>query len=200
MVCKLYILNVPKPKLHFAMKNHLLVLFAFSATLLLSCSELFQSTQSPLPPNTISSLDITIPAGGNCWVMENGEYVSSNIVSDGGISNWSNPNQSIRAFFHIKQVGKIALGIKAKTQVGTTRLKVTFGNQSQEISLEGNRMQTISLGEFQVDQAGYHALDISGIEKQGGSYADIEAILLGGLTDTQVKYIKDDFYFARNGC
>ena len=70
---------------------------------------------------TAPALTIAVPTGGNAWVMKNGTYTATDLVTSGGIRNWDNPNHTIRTFFYVEEAGEIALGLRAKTNAGRSR-------------------------------------------------------------------------------
>lgn len=174
------------------------ILLLTGLTFLSSCSLIYnEKSNTPDPP--LSTLDIGIPTAGNSWVLENGGYTYSDLVTSEGIRNWNNPNHSIRTFFYIEQAGEISLGIRAKVNAGISKINFSFGDESKDISLQGSSFKDTYIGHFQVDKPGYYFVDIKGLEKEGTVYADVNDILLGGHNIGATKYVKDDFYFGRRG-
>lgn len=184
------------------MKNTLLkqslILTLVYLICLSSCAFIFNEQTNPAS-SSAPTLNIAIPTAGNAWVMNQGNYTPSDIVTAEGIRHWNDPNLTIRTFFYMEQAGGISLGIRAKVPSGISKIQCTFGNESQEITLEGTGLNDTYIGHFRVDHPGYYYLDIAGLEKQGAVYAEVTDILLGDVKATQVKYVKDDFYFARRG-
>jgi hypothetical protein len=175
-----------------------LILALFCIVLLNSCgTRLYEDTE--LINSTKTTLNIAIPTAGNCWVMDHGVYTSTNVVTSEGIRNWNNPNQTIRTFFYLVKAGKVSLGLRASVNTGDSKLKVSFQNKSQDIILTKSGFVDTYLGDFQVDEPGYYFVEIKGLEKEGTDYADIDDILVGGINSSGIKFIKDDFYFARRG-
>lgn len=156
-------------------------------------------TSSSSPTSTNPNLKIRIPTVGNSWVIKNGKYTSSELITPQGVANWRNPKDKIRTFFYVEQAGKISLGISAKVQTGVSKLQVTFGNKTQNITLQGNGFMETYLGNFQVNRPGYYFLELAGLEKSGDTYAEVQDVLLGGANSHKTKYIRDDYYFARRG-
>ena len=180
------------------MKKAIIILALVCVNLLSSCYLLLYE-QTETSGNSSPTLNIAIPTGGNSWVMNNGMYVSSDIITSDGIRNWGNPAHTIRTFFHLEKPGKISLGIRAKVSAGFSRIKVVFGNESKNITLDGDVLKDTFIGDFEVNEPGYHFVDITGLEKEGFIFADVNDILLGTVNTGETRYIKDDFYFARRG-
>ena len=175
-----------------------IILCLLALSFIIGCSILNQentgTTFKSSPP-----FNISIPTGGNTWVIQNGNYTTSDIVTKAGIRNWNTPNQTIRTFFYLKKAGNISLGIKAKVPSGGSTLTATFQNNTKTITLQETGFLDTYIGDFQVDSPGYYFVDLAGVEKTGPVYADIADLLLGGIPPYDTRYIKDDFYFARRG-
>lgn len=178
-------------------QSKLILAFVFIA-FLSSCSLFLNEGIDSTNPSS-STLNIAIPTAGNSWVMKNGNYTSSELITQEGIRNWTNPNHTIRTFFYIEKAGKVSLGVRAKVVSGVSKIRVTFQNKSQDIILNESSLKDTYIGDFQADHPGYYFVDITGLEKEGSVYADVENVLLGGVNVSQTKYIKDDFYFGRRG-
>lgn len=145
------------------------------------------------------SLDIHIPLAGNAWVLEDPE-ASANLILETGLTNWSDPTQTIGVFFHLARTGRIQIAIRARLQNGTSVLKCTFGGESREITLDNTDWEIIQVGTFEVTQAGYQRLEIQGESHTGPDFAEIETVLLGGeAAKGEVHFIKDEFYWGRRG-
>ncbi|MEZ5039531.1 MAG: DUF3472 domain-containing protein [Saprospiraceae bacterium] len=178
------------------MKNRKMILTLIGVNFLISCS-LHNYPLEKINPTTPVPLNIAIPTAGNAWVMDNGRYIPSQMVTSEGIRDWNNQQHTIRTFFYMEEAGSLSLGIKAKVPSGTSKVTFTFGNASQTITLEGNEFKNTFIGNFQVESPGYYYVDLAGLAKEGPVYADVNELLLG--TESRMKYVKDDFYFARRG-
>ena len=148
--------------------------------------------------NTIDTnqLTISIPTQGNSWVINDIDQ-SSKVISDKGISNWTNEKHIIRTYFYVDTPMTIPFGIQAK---GESNIKVTFGSEEKNITISSSNTERSYIGEYKASTKGYHYIDIQGIDKQNNTFAEIEHLLFSNSVDTlNLKYIKDDFYFGRRG-
>ena len=92
------------------------------------------------------------------------------------------------------------LALKAKCSSGTSKLKVSFGGKSYEVSISQPMFGDVYVGEFKVDVPGYHRIDIQGLSKSGSSFAEISHLMVGGDVCRQsVYFVRDDFYWGRRG-
>jgi len=146
----------------------------------------------------ISKLNLSIPTKGNSWVI-NDVNASSELMSEAGISNWTDSKAIIRTYFHVEAPTDIPLGIVAKVASGSSEIKVTYGDVSKQIKLSNTSLDTVYLGKYKATTAGYHYIDLQGIHTDRNNFAEVNAILLNSSSDSLVKFIKDDFYFGRRG-
>lgn len=141
----------------------------------------------------------SIPAYGNSWVVEN---VNKNkqVIQDKGIVNWSEKELRIRTYFRVEKAGKLNVGLFASVNNGQSTVKVSCGNETKEVVLSPNAGDTIPIGVFEIEKPGYHWVEFEGVEREGNTFAEIEAILIGGeATSGEVYFVKDDFYWGRRG-
>ncbi|NNF34387.1 MAG: DUF3472 domain-containing protein [Saprospiraceae bacterium] len=146
-----------------------------------------------------SSFVVSIPTAGNSWVMNNDKFISSDIITRDGIRNWNDPNHTIRTYFYLEQPGTISLSIRSRVHIGASKIKIAFNDKSKFITLSKNENQETFIADFKIDEPGYYYLDIKGIEKDGEVYADVDGVLINGMSPGNIKYVKDDFYFGRRG-
>ncbi|WKN44193.1 DUF3472 domain-containing protein [Tunicatimonas pelagia] len=147
----------------------------------------------------LNELTITIPPGGNSWVVNRVEENSS-VITESGIHNWTELNSVIRTYFKTSTTGDLYIGLNMKVPSGTSVVRVTVGQQSEEISVSGEEYTTHYVGTFKIAEPGYHFIEIQGVSKEGTYVGDIDNILIGGEATTgETTFVKDDFYFGRRG-
>lgn len=150
-------------------------------------------------PITELNLTKTIPAGANSWVANNFAQDGS-VVSESGIHNWTQTSDIIRTYFYLPNSGELHLGLKAKSEGGTSKIKITLGSESKEVTLENSEYKTVEVGVFNSD-SGYNYIEIQGIEKSGTYIGDITDILIGGpAANGNVTFVPtSNWYFGRRG-
>ncbi|HUH27668.1 DUF3472 domain-containing protein [Gelidibacter sp.] len=175
-------------------KRHLSFLVLFVSFTLIGCNTNRSNDQGGLELN----LSIQIPAGPNSWVV-NKTSMTSNMISDSEIKNWTDLKTVVRTYFKTDTSGKLHLGLNLNVPEGTSRIKVTLADQTKIIKTNASESQTIDIGIFDV-KAGYNVIEMVGIEKSGPVVATISEVLIGGTaTEGNIYFIKDDFYFGRRG-
>ncbi|MEQ9289698.1 MAG: DUF3472 domain-containing protein [Cyclobacteriaceae bacterium] len=171
-----------------------LYLILISLFLFLSCQE-GNEAQEQIPVK----FDISIPMGGNTWVVNN-EEESGKIISDEGVKNWSNPASRLRTYFRVEKTGRVDLGIRTRAISGQSKVKVTIGGTTREIEVSSRDFDTIPLASVNLDKIGYYWVEMQGLEKEGSSFPEVTDLLIGGdIASSDVYFVKDDIYWGRRG-
>lgn len=161
-----------------------------SIVLIFICTSFVNSTE-------ISNNTFRIPTAGNSWVISHNEFIKSDIITKDGIRNWD--KNIIRTYLHINKTGEISLGLGAKINLGSSKIKVTLNNQSQIIEINNKEFIDIQVGQFIINTPGYYYIDMEGIEKSGNCFAEINDLIVGNINENEINYIKDEFYWSRRG-
>lgn len=172
----------------------------FNLFVLLMCVHLLSCNTNKSNENEGQVLDLTIqiPAGANSWIVNNSDE-NATMLNGSEIENWTDLKTVVRTCFKTDTSGKLYLGLNASIPDGTSKIKVTVGNQTKTIALEVSENTTIDVGVFDA-KAGYNFVEIQGVERTGAVVANISEVLIGGpATEGKVYFIKDDFYFGRRG-
>ena len=172
-----------------------LLAICFNICVLLCLSTASYSCESPL----FKTKAIAIPAAGNSWVI-NDPVKSGDVITGKGITSWSDGTTRIRTYFRTEQTGEISISIRARVTSGTSGIAATFGNEKKSLQIKNVIFDTIPVGTFRIDKAGYQWIELQGISKQGSAFAGISDFIISGpATDGKVYFVKDDFYFGRRG-
>ena len=143
-----------------------------------------------------------IPAGGNSWVVNNMDQ-NEVIINNTGIHNWQSNDDVIRTYFYTETTGNLLLGLNIKVPGGITVLDIGIDEgSSQEVEFTNRNYKDVLVGEFTIDEPGYHYVEINTVSKSGSYIGDINEVLLGGsATSGGVTFIENEenFYFGRRG-
>ena len=140
-----------------------------------------------------------IPCEGNCWVV-NDLKGNENMIGKNGIQNWNSDESVFRVYFKVEKTGSLDIALLAKSLSGSSKLKVTFNKLSKEVGVSKAKLDTVFVGEFNVESPGYQFVEIQGLEKSGDFFPTIKIILIGGVaTAGKVYFARDDFYWGRRG-
>lgn len=167
----------------------------FNICALLCLTTASYGCESPLYKTKV----IAIPAAGNSWVI-NDVAKSGDVITGKGITGWNEGNARIRTYFRTEQTGEISISILARVTSGTSGIEARFGSEIKSIQIKNVTFDTIPLGIFRIEKAGYHWIELQGISKEGSAFAEItDFIISGPATESKVYFVKDDFYFGRRG-
>src|SRR5690606_35028059 len=105
--------------------------------------------------------EYTVPVSGNSWVTGN---PSKNrvLLGEQGITNWNDKSLKIRTYFRVEKAGELYAGIVGRVENGSSKIKVTIGKQSKEVTLENVSSDTITAGIFDISEPGYHWVEFEG--------------------------------------
>lgn len=150
-------------------------------------------------PRGDTSWKVNIPLAGNAWALDD-PTASAALIREGGLTDWSDPSQTIGTFFHLTGTGKIHIALRARLSAGEAVLNCTFAGETREITLHHTEWAIIPIGSFTVHQPGYYRLELSGKSRTAADFGDVEAVLLAGeAVRKDVHYVKDEFYWGRRG-
>ncbi len=166
-----------------------LLLLSFSLfTAFTGCSKDLEGSQA------IPATPYSVPAGGNAWISPT-PFEGYQMVSEEGIQNWTQAENKVRIYFKLMQAGQLDVALRARVPEGTSELNCTLNGDSKTVSLAGANFQKAFVGSFQIDQPGYHYIELEGLKKTGSQYADIKSLQLGGAaTEGTMYYVKEDYY------
>lgn len=142
---------------------------------------------------------ISIPVAGNSWVI-NDLSLNERIIKSKGITGWSDKSTRIRTWFNTEKSGQATILLRCRVVSGESEIKVTFGSIAKTIKITNTGLDTITIGNFNIEKPGYQHIDFEGIKRTSGTFAEITDLLIednSGLG--KVWFLKDDFYFGRRG-
>ncbi len=148
---------------------------------------------------TIFSDFLSIPMAGNSWAVKDNEN-SVQTIAKSGVEHWDNPANKINTYFRTGRSGKIELAVRLRVKSGKSKINCQIGHDSKNLSISNIEFDTIRIGSFDLKDAGYQTLVLSGIEKTADTFVEITNLFIKGeAIDQSVRFVKDDFYWGRRG-
>ncbi len=136
---------------------------------------------------------------GNSWAAGKRE-TNGEIITNSGVEGWKNPSIQIHTYFRTELAGKILLAIRVRVKSGRSKIKFQLGKETKELSISNTVVDTLYIGSFTIENAGYQSLIMSGIDKTSESFAEISDLMISGeAVDSTIRFVKDDFYWGRRG-
>jgi hypothetical protein len=104
------------------------------------------------------------------------------VSKDNGITGWTNPQNTVSWFGEIKTPGAVEASLSLRLpKDAPTRLRLTVGKQSREVSATGTgEALTVKFGEYNVAQPGYVRFQLTSLNPAGKSAGDLDALILDG--------------------
>jgi len=145
---------------------------------------------------------LTVPIGGNTWRL--GKDSTGGTLSNQGIMYWTNRDVKFTTYVRFAAKGKVMVWLNLKQGDGKSRIAVSVLNTTKEITVAGNTPKDYYVGEWNVTDTGYVAIQLKGAGKTGIYYADINSIKLSGpAVNGKIAFVKnndgDFFYWGRRG-
>ncbi len=176
------------------------------AALLFSCSkgkeaappsERLENTLSVVPP--ASSYSVPLAGNGYVTTLASG---GSEVITGNGLGNWTKTGSIASVWFRLALNGALNVSIRAKVPSGTSNIRVTVNGTPFTKSITGSSYATHSIGSVTIGAVGYVRVDLQGISKTGGYFADVSDIIISGAsTANNVVYANDaaNYYWSRRG-
>ncbi|KAA8484052.1 uncharacterized protein DUF5077 [Arcticibacter tournemirensis] len=143
-----------------------------------------------------SDSTIILPLGGNAWVN------SPAVITDTGVSNWSEQGNVPVIYFRITKPQQLDLSLKLQVPSGKSRIKVTIGEKEFIKQVSATSPEIIHVGSITPGKGGYIKAELHGIHKTGPVFANVSEMIISGVhADNEVIYVKNgsSFYFCRRG-
>ncbi|WDF69455.1 DUF3472 domain-containing protein [Sphingobacterium oryzagri] len=186
------------------MKNSikLLALLSLFFHVMVSCAKIQDVAVANVSTSAqVNSSSYEVALAGNAFVTSR-PTGASEIINNAGLANWNNAATIISIYFRVEHAGDVQLKLKAKVAPAnnSSKIRVAIGNTAREIDLAGADFKDYDLGTFTV-QAGYVKVDLQGISKTGGYFADVSHLLVSGAASANLLYANDPayYYWARRG-
>jgi hypothetical protein len=141
----------------------------------------------------------SIPVYGNSWVVGDPGQ-NRQVIRQEGIKDWNEASVKIRTYFKTENAGELNIGLVAGSNSGLSSISVTLGSEKKKVEIQNALADTLHLGIFRIEYPGYQWIELEGLEKEGDSFAEIKAILVGGTAASgKFYFVRDDFYWGRRG-
>ncbi|MDR2228591.1 MAG: DUF3472 domain-containing protein [Flavobacteriaceae bacterium] len=175
-------------------------LFAFQ-----SCRENNITAEESVSPqakaSAVTGSTFSVPIAGNSFLTVKTSGANE-VITSTKLGNWTNSNTVISTYFRVSNPGTLSIGLKASVPSGTSVVKVTVGNVSKNVTLTGSANTSYTAGDFNISSPGYVKVDLQGVSKTGGYFADVTDITFGGTAASGTNIFSNDtsyYYWARRG-
>lgn len=144
---------------------------------------------------------ITVPLGGNAFANhQNGAEISKN-----GIQNWSNATTNFKIYVRLANPGLLRVALNEVSKVkGKNELSIGINGKVKKVLLHQGADSNFKVGEWQIADTGYIAIEIKGLSKTTAQFPNIGSLVLSGSAiNAKTVYVKNNegnfFYWGRRG-
>ena len=147
----------------------------------------------------IEELHTAVPVTGNSWVSHNVKQTGE-LIRENGLCNWTDARDTISTWFHSDTTGEVLVGLIGRVAEGSSRLTLSMNGKSRNLILDNPYYDTLYVGKYTINEAGYQHIDLCGLRKDGSFFAEVKAFLIGGEAAAEtMNFVRDDFYWGRRG-
>lgn len=144
---------------------------------------------------------IVVPLGGNAYANS----VNERLITRNGIENWSNTNTTFKVYVRLVKTGTLTVALNNVSKIsGENQLSLGIKDQHKTISIIEGKDVVAPVGEWQIKDTGYVAIEIKGLKKTGQQFPNIGSLILSGTAiNEQTSYVKNNegnfFHWGRRG-
>jgi len=103
---------------------------------------------------------VSIPMGGNSWVINGGGAR----VTPNGVEGWSAPGSVVRTWFRVDRPGTLVVSVSVVGPGAASEIAVSLRGTARTLHVRGSTEAEYPAGTFHVDAPGYIAVDLTGLE------------------------------------
>ncbi len=143
-----------------------------------------------------------VPLAGNSYLVHSAAGHQDKVGGNG--IRWQDAASGFSAWFHVDRPGDLDLALRLRVPEGKSTLKATVAGKSFEPEVEGAEFHEVPLGRVHAEAAGYLRVDLSGVRKTGGVFAEISDLVVSSETpELKASFVRDNkgnmFYWGRRG-
>ena len=141
---------------------------------------------------------ITVPLGGNSWT----NYGAA--ITKEGLTGWSDAQTVCKTYLRVNQAGSLKVSLLMNPLRGTSTIKVSLGEKSVNVAVEGDVEKEFYAGEWKIDKQGYVVIELQGVQKSGSAFGNVSHLGVSGTAiSSEAAFVKNNegnyFYWGRRG-
>lgn len=181
------------------MKNLLNLFLAFSLVSF-SCAN---HNETDVENNVLENpkTEISLPLAGNAY---SSKHLESNTITDNGIENWTDAKETFTVYFRVFKPGTFQIAVEESVEVfGKSEVEFSIQNEVKKITFT-NSKKALVLGNWKINQEGYVALKIKGINKTGERFPSINRLKISSADyDGKISFVSNNegnfYHWGRRG-
>lgn len=151
---------------------------------LFSLSSLTTLAQSRVQPVSLA---------GNAYVTERADRAR---ISDRGVNNWTSPQTTVSAYFHVDKPQTITLSLQGK---GHATMRMTCNGKKQNVKFDSEEPANAGNLKVKISKPGYVRVDLKGVKRDGEKFANISNLIVA-YEEGKITCVHDfSNYWGRRG-
>ncbi len=135
----------------------------------------------------------SVSLAGNAYVTQRADKVH---ISDKGVDNWSSPQTTVSAYFHVDKPQTITLSLQGK---GHATMRMECNGKKQNVKFDSDEPATAGNLKIKIRKPGHVRVDLKGVKRDGDSFANITNLVVA-YADGKVTCVHDfSDYWGRRG-
>lgn len=113
-----------------------------------------------------------VSMAGNAYVTQRADATR---ITEHGIRNWNNSKTVVSAYFYVQKPQTITLSLQGS---GHATMRMVCNGKKQNVKFKSAKPAQVGDLKVNINEAGYVRVDLYGIKRQDGSYADINRLMV----------------------
>jgi hypothetical protein len=146
--------------------------------------------------------EISLPLAGNAFSSKHID--GSTTITDNGIENWTDSSEYFTAYFRVSKPGTFQITVEESVEVfGKSELEFSINNESKKVKFTTSK-KVVIIGNWKINQEGYVAIKIKGINKTGDRFPSINRLTISSTDyDGKISYVPNNegnfYHWGRRG-
>lgn len=135
----------------------------------------------------------SVSLAGNAYVTQRADGIR---ISDRGADNWSSPQTTVSAYFHVDKPQTITLSLQGE---GHATMRMICNGKKQNVKFDSDEPANVGNLKVKIQKPGYVRVDIKGVKRDGEKCANITNLMVA-YEDGKITCVHDfSNYWGRRG-
>lgn len=135
----------------------------------------------------------SVSLAGNGYITQRADRAH---ISDEGVNNWTSPQTTVSAYFHVDKPQTITLSLQGK---GHATMRMTCNGKKQDVKFDSDEPANAGNLKVKISEPGYVRVDLKGVKRDGEKFANISNLIVA-YEEGKVTCVHDfSTYWGRRG-
>jgi hypothetical protein len=114
----------------------------------------------------------SVSLAGNGYITQRADRTH---ISDEGVNNWTSPQTTVSAYFHVDKPQTITLSLQGK---GHATMRMTCNGKKQDVKFDSDEPANAGNLKVKISKPGYVRVDLKGVKRDGEKFANISNLIV----------------------